>query len=125
MWQKFLYLGLAGAAGTMARYCFSAMIHKNIATEFPIGTAIVNIVGCLMFGLFWAFAESRFPVNGHVRAAVFIGFFGAFTTFSSFAFETSHLLRQSQWLWFAGNILFQNVTGIIAVTVGLVIGKMI
>ena len=125
MWQRFLFLGLAGAVGTISRYCLSGLIQKSIPGEFPWATAIVNIIGCLLFGLLWAFAENRFSISSQMRAIIFIGFFGAFTTFSSFAFETSQLMRDSQWLWLMGNILFQNIIGIACVTLGLAVGNLI
>jgi len=125
MWHKFLYLGLAGAVGTIARYWLSGIIQKNITTEFPAGTAAVNIIGCLMFGLLWAFMENRLSISGQMRTVIFIGFFSSFTTFSSFAFETSQLLHGSQWWWAMGNILFQNIIGISGVIIGIAIGKLI
>ncbi len=125
VWQKLLYLGLAGAAGTLARYWLSGFIQKNITTEFPFGTAVVNIIGCLMFGLLWAFVENKLAISSQVRTAIFIGFFGAFTTFSSFAFETTQLLHDTQWLRVMGNVLFQNIIGIAGITTGLAIGKLI
>ena len=125
MWQKFVYLSLAGAAGTITRYCLSGAIQRNITTTFPFGTAVVNIVGCLLFGLFWAFMENRLSITGQMRMVIFVGFFGAFTTFSSFIFETSQLLDESQWLWATGNILFQNVIGMACVLTGLAVGKLI
>ncbi|MCP4259139.1 MAG: CrcB family protein, partial [Planctomycetes bacterium] len=75
MWQKFLYLGLAGAAGTIARYWLSGVIQRNVATAFPLGTATVNIIGCLLFGLLWAFVESRLSITGQMRMIIFVGFF--------------------------------------------------
>lgn len=125
VWQKFLYLGLAGAAGTIARYWLSGVIQRNITTAFPLGTAAVNIIGCLLFGLLWAFVENRLSISGQMRMIIFVGFFGAFTTFSSFIFETGQLLDESQWLWAADNVLFQNVTGLICVLAGLAVGKLI
>jgi CrcB protein len=125
MWQKCLYLGLAGAAGTVTRYWLSGIIQRNVATAFPLGTAAVNIIGCLLFGLVWAFVESRLSITGQMRMVIFVGFFGAFTTFSSFIFETCQLLDESQWLWATGNILLQNVIGIAAVLTGLAVGKLI
>ena len=123
MWQKFLFLSLAGAFGTLARYWLSGIVQKLATTEFPLGTAIVNIIGCLFFGLLWAFMENRVSISGQMRTVVFIGFFGAFTTFTSFAFETSQLLDESQWLWASGNILLQNLIGIAGVIIGMAIGK--
>lgn len=125
MWQKFLYLGLAGAFGTLARYWLAGIIQRISFTEFPIGTAAVNILGCLLFGLLWAFFESRLSVTPQIRTVIFVGFFGAFTTFSSFVFENSQLLDNSEWFQFSFNILFQNVIGIAGIIAGLAIGKLI
>ena len=127
MGQKFflVYLGLAGATGTLARYWLSGWVQRDTSVVFPLGTWVVNVVGCLLFGLVWAFLESRLSISGPARSVVFLGFFGAFTTFSSFAFETSQLLDESQWLWASYNILIQNITGIAAVIIGLAIGKWI
>ncbi len=123
MWQKFLLLGLAGAAGTLARYWLSGVMQRLMMTQFPLGTAAVNIIGCLFFGLLWAFLESRLSVGGHARIVIFIGFFGAFTTFSSFAFETSQLLDNAQWFRALGNMLFQNLIGVMGMITGLTLGK--
>ena len=123
MIQKLLYLALAGACGTLARYWLGGLISRNVSTNFPLGTAIINIAGCLAFGLLWAIIESRLSISGQLRTVIFVGFFGAFTTFSSFAFETAQLLDESQWLWASANIVLQNVLGLIAMIGGLAIGK--
>lgn len=125
MLLKLFYLGLAGAAGTLARYGLSGLVGRSIGTTFPWGTAVVNILGCLFFGLLWAFFENRLVLSGQLRMILFVGFFGAFTTFSTFAFETSQLLDDSQWLWAAGNFLLQTMVGLIAVMAGLAIGKLL
>jgi len=123
MWQKFLFLGLAGALGTLARYWLSGFIQRLWATDFPLGTATINIIGCLLFGLLWSFMEDRLSISGQTRTFIFIGFFGAFTTFSSFAFETSQMLDESQWLWASVNVLLQNLIGIAGIIIGLAVGK--
>jgi CrcB protein len=125
MLQKIIYLALAGAAGTLARYWLGGLVQRSIAADFPFGTAAVNIIGCLLFGLIWAIVESRLSVSGQMRTIIFIGFFGAFTTFSSFAFETAQMLDESQWLWASANIVGQNVLGLIGMIAGLAIGKYI
>jgi len=94
MLTKFLYLGLAGAAGTIGRYWLSGLVQRNLPSEFPLGTAVVNILGCLLFGLLWAVVENRLTISGQTRTIIFLGFFGAFTTFSSYAFETSQMLDE-------------------------------
>ena len=125
MFWKILYLAAAGAAGTLARYWLGGFVQRNIATDFPFGTAAVNIIGCLLFGLLWAFMESRLSISGQMRMIVFVGFFGAFTTFSSFMFETAQLLDESQWLWASANILLQNVLGLVSIIIGMTIGRLV
>ncbi|MBN2455254.1 MAG: fluoride efflux transporter CrcB [Sedimentisphaerales bacterium] len=125
MWQKFLFLGLAGAIGTLTRYWLSGAIQRLSITNFPLGTVAINIIGCLLFGVLWAFLEDKLSISGQTRAVIFLGFFGAFTTFSSFAFETCQLIDESQWLWASSNILLQNVVGITGVLIGLAAGKLL
>ncbi|MFA5553666.1 MAG: fluoride efflux transporter CrcB [Phycisphaerae bacterium] len=123
MFQKILYLSIAGAAGTIARYWLSGFVQRMITVEFPIGTAAVNIIGCFVFGLLWAFMESRFSISGQTRIIIFVGFFGAFTTFSTFMYENSRLLDDSQWLWALENIVLQDILGLVGMIGGLSIGK--
>jgi len=125
MFQKIFFLAFAGAAGTLARYWLGGLVQRNIPTDFPFGTAAVNIIGCLIFGLLWAFMESRLSIGGQMRMVIFVGFFGAFTTFSSFVFETAQLLKESQWLWASANIILQNVLGLVSIIIGLTIGRLI
>lgn len=125
MFQKIFFLAFAGAAGTLARYWLGGLVQRNIPTDFPFGTAAVNIIGCLIFGLLWAFMESRLSIGGQMRMVIFVGFFGAFTTFSSFVFETAQLLEESQWLWASANIILQNVLGLVSIIIGLTIGRLI
>jgi len=124
MWQKFIFLGIAGAAGTISRYLLSGIIQKLSSINFPLGTAAVNIIGCLIFGLLWAFTENR-VITPQTRTIIFVGFFGAFTTFSSFMFETSKLMNDSQWFLGAVNIITQNIIGLVCILIGLAIGKLI
>ena len=82
MLWKIIYLSVAGSAGTLARYWLGGFVQRNITTDFPFGTVAVNIIGCLAFGLLWAFMENRLSISGQMRIVLFVGFFGAFTTFS-------------------------------------------
>lgn len=120
---KLLWIALAGAIGTLARYGLSGLVGRSVGSTFPWGTVAVNLVGCLAFGVVWGVLEDRFAVSGSMRIIIFMGFFGAFTTFSTFAFETVRLLDDSQWLWAVGNVLLQTVAGLLAVMAGLAAGK--
>jgi CrcB protein len=123
LWQRLALLAAAGAAGTLARYGLAGLTQRLFASSFPWGTFAVNAAGCLAFGLVWALAEDRMLISGATRLIVLVGFMGAFTTFSTFAFETGQMLDDSQWLLAAGNLLLHNVTGVALVLLGIAIGK--
>lgn len=106
----------AGALGALSRYLLTlAMRHWFAAVPWPI--AIVNIVGCFGFGVVWGLSQGR--ASHPVAVAVLAGFFGAFTTFSAFAFDGQQLLVERRWLLFVGNLLLQNLLGVAAVWFGV------
>ena len=123
--QKLMLIAVAGAIGTLCRYGLGGVTQRAFGSNFAWGTVAVNLAGCLLFGLLWALAENRLNISGQARAFIFIGFFGAFTTFSTFVFETAQMLDESQWLWAAGNIVIQNVAGLACLFAGLAIGRWI
>lgn len=116
-------LAVAGAAGTLARYSLQGYVQRLCGSTFPWGTLVVNLVGCLLFGIVWMLAEGRLVISVHTRLLVLTGFMGSFTTFSTFAFETGAFLRDSQWTMALGNLLLQNVLGLVAVFLGFAIGR--
>jgi CrcB protein len=124
MFQKILFLGLAGAAGTLARYGLAGFVQRSVAGEFPWGTAVVNIVGCFMAGFLWSVFEHHIAVSGQTRVIILIGFMGAFTTFSAFMLETGMLARDAEWFRAIGNIVLQNTAGAVALITGLTIGRL-
>ncbi|MCE5327451.1 MAG: fluoride efflux transporter CrcB [Planctomycetaceae bacterium] len=123
MVAKLIWLALAGAAGTLARYGLAGLVQRWAPASFPWGTLAVNVLGCFLFGLVWSLGTERMAVSAEVRTVILIGFMGAFTTFSSFAGETSRLMAEGQWLYAAGNILLQNVAGIAAMFLGYAAGR--
>jgi fluoride exporter len=120
---KLLWLALAGVGGTLARYGLSGWVQRNAGAWFPWGTFAVNLAGCFLFGLIWSFSENRTAISAEIRTVILLGFLGAFTTFSSFAFETSQLIRDGQWMAAALNVTGQNVLGIAGLFVGLALGR--
>jgi CrcB protein len=123
LWQKLLLLAVAGATGTLARFGLGGFVQRLAGGSFPWGTFVVNALGCLAFGVVWSLAEERLIISGSARSIVLVGFVGAFTTFSTFAFETGQLLDDSQWLAAAANLLLQNAVGIALMLVGIALGK--
>lgn len=118
------YLALAGALGTLARYGLQGLVQRFAGgAGFPWGTFAVNAAGCFLFGFVWSLAEERMIVSGHTRFIVLVGFMGAFTTFSTFAFETGELLRDAEWLLALGNAVGQIVVGTALVILGAALGK--
>ncbi|MBI1901371.1 MAG: fluoride efflux transporter CrcB [Planctomycetia bacterium] len=123
MWIKLAWLAAAGAAGTLSRYGLGGLVQRLCGESLPWGTLAVNALGSFLFGLVWPLAEERLIISGQTRFIVLTGFMGAFTTFSTFAFETSDMLRESEWLYAAGNVLAQNVLGIACLLLGLTLGS--
>ena len=98
MVQQLFVVGLGGALGAMARYGLSGWVQRQAGT-FPLGTMVVNVVGCLILGAMMTLVEDRPALSPNTRLFVGIGLLGSFTTFSTFGFETFELLREREhWL---------------------------
>lgn len=115
-------VALAGSVGAVARYALALGI-RGWWPDLPLATALVNVVGCLGFGLCWALGAPRW--SSAWSTAVLVGFFGAFTTFSSFAFECHELLVARRFAWFAIDLVGQNVLGLAAMAGGILLGGML
>jgi CrcB protein len=114
---KLLFLMTGGALGTLARYAASGLAHRMTTTLFPVGTLLVNSVGSLLIGIVWAFWEDS-STPAYIRTFLLVGFFGGFTTFSSFSLETLNLIRDNEIKLAALNILANNIVGITFVFAG-------
>ena len=125
MMTKLMWLFAAGGLGALARYGLGGFVQRLCGSEFPFGTIVVNLVGCLAFGFVWSLADERLIISGETRFIILTGFMGAFTTFSTFAFETSGLLRDAEWWSAAGNVLGHNVLGVAGVIGGMAFGKLL
>ncbi len=123
MWQKLAWLALAGALGTLSRFGLSGLVQRVCGECFPWGTLSVNCIGCFCFGLVWSLAEERLFISGETRFIILTGFMGAFTTFSTFAFETGQQLRDSQVLTALANIAAHNFIGLGLLFAGLMLGR--
>lgn len=89
----FITLALTGAAGTLCRYLMGNWVYGLSGTSFPYGTWAVNILGCFLMGFLGTLADLKMSIGPQVRLALLGGFLGAFTTYSSFAYETWNLIR--------------------------------
>ena len=123
--MKLLWIAIAGALGTLARYWLGGKVQRMTGGSFPWGTMAVNLSGCFVFGILWALAVERFNIGGELRIIVLLGFMGAFTTFSTLVFESAELLRASQWLKMGLNLAGQNFFGFVALYAGIVCGRVL
>jgi CrcB protein len=124
MVQKIIFLALAGATGTLARYSIAGFVHRISGASFPFGTLAVNAFGCFLAGFLWTLFENRWPIPGETRAILLVGFLGAFTTFSAYILETGELLRSAQFVYAALNVLVQTSLGFAALFTGIILGRM-
>jgi CrcB protein len=123
MWQRLFMVAIGGALGAIARYGLSGLVSNFASERFPWGTFAVNALGCFAFGLLAPAALERAALSPTMRLLVFTGFLGAFTTFSTYGFETAQLMRDAQWAGAGWNVVGQNLVGVALVLVGMKLGQ--
>jgi fluoride exporter len=122
--MPYLLVGVGGFIGANARFVLARVIGAFFETRFPLGTFIVNISGSLILGVLgtlWAHKMS--PNSEAMRLALGVGFLGAFTTFSTFEYETHALLEDGSWLTAAANMFASLFLGLIALRAGTIAAK--
>ncbi len=118
--KQALIVGLGGFIGAIIRYKLAGIIlHHTLHWRFPLGTFIVNVLGCFAIGLLAGLAERRDFLSPDLRLFLFTGMIGGFTTFSAFAFEGILLCRRGEWLIALLYTLLSVICGFIAVWVGV------
>jgi fluoride exporter len=114
-----------GAIGSACRYLLDGWVLRATGPFFPWGTFVVNVVGCLVFGLIAGAVDERFMAAPAGRAFVLTGILGGFTTFSTFSFETMQLARDAQIARAMANLIGQVVFGVLAMWAGYSASRMI
>ncbi|MBL8752603.1 MAG: CrcB family protein [Planctomycetes bacterium] len=109
----------AGSVGALARWFLVAQLQERWP-GLPWPVAVVNVLGCFCFGVCWSFGDGRW--SPATSAVVLSGFFGAFTTFSSFAFDCHRLLAEGRLGLLCVNVLGQNLLGLGGLAVGITLG---
>ena len=122
MW-RILLIGLAGLFGTLGRYWLSGVAARRFGETFPVGTLLVNVMGCFLAGFLFYLMQERFLVNQTARTVILVGLLGGFTTFSSFGLQTFTLIRDSQFGYAALNVVVSNLAGLLMVWVGYTLAR--
>ena len=117
--NDFLVISVGAILGANARWILSRYAARILGPVFPYGTLFINVTGSFVVGFFMIWASERVLLDPHWRLLVVVGFCGAFTTFSSFAFETMAYFEQGQWLMMLGNFLSNNLLCLGAVLAGM------
>ena len=117
--NSWLWVALGGAGGAVARFAVSARLGTVGGSGFPVGTLVVNVVGCLVIGYLLGFGESRSWMGERARWFLVSGFLGSFTTFSTFGHETLSLVDRGQSVMAAGYVAASLAASGVAILVGV------
>lgn len=125
MLKTLLYIGSGSFLGGVARYLTARVVQNSIASSFPLGTMVVNLVGCFLIGLIFGLSERTNLINQEWRIFLTVGFCGGFTTFSTFANENLNLLRDGNFFHFSLYTGLSIFLGLVAVFLGNALTKLL
>ncbi len=120
-----LAIALGAAIGANLRYGIGLWAAQRFGTAWPYGTFIINLLGCLLIGVLLTLAANRLTLSEPVRLMLVTGLLGGFTTFSTFGYESFTLFNAGNWLAAAGYVGGSVVGGLIAVVIGVGLGRWI
>jgi fluoride exporter len=121
--EKFLLISLGAILGANARYWLGDWAAQRFGPAFPYGTLLINLTGSFILGLFMTLATERLLIDPRWRLLVAVGFLGAYTTFSTYTYESINLLLKGQWAAGLLNLLGSALAGLLAVSAGIYLGK--
>jgi CrcB protein len=121
----FLAISLGAIAGANARYWLSRFAVREWGAAFPYGTLVINVLGSLVVGFFVVWATERVLINPRWRLLLVVGFCGAFTTFSSYAFESMSLFERGQWFLMFANVVGSNLLCLTAAIGGMALARVL
>ena len=117
--MNYLYLSAGGILGTVSRYLFGGLVQRWLGLGFPFGTFLINVSGCFVIGLAATLAGDRLHSSAPLRNFFFIGYLGAYTTFSTYMFESFGLLQQGKVVLGLANLLGSVLLGFLALGLGV------
>jgi fluoride exporter len=120
-----LIIAIGAIFGANSRWLISRWAAKLISPVFPYGTLFINFAGSFIVGFFMIWSTQRVLVDPRWRLLIVVGFCGAFTTFSSFAFETMAYFEQGQWMMMAANFVSNNLLCLGAALAGMALARVL
>jgi len=123
--QKYLLIAVGGALGSILRYWVGSTISGRMGTRFPYGTAVINITACVIIGFTLTYFGKRADLNPAWRFLVLIGFIGAYSTFSTYEWETLSTLRSGAFLLAALYAVGSLVLGLAATWCGTALADLL
>ena len=117
--MRILLIAVMGAVGTLTRYGLQGVVQFRSGSEFPYGTLAVNLTGCLLLGFLGQLTLNRMVISPEWRIAMTIGFFGGFTTFSSFGWETAKMLQDGEWAHAVAYVSASVLVGLLLTLAGI------
>ena len=125
MINNLLFVGFGSFIGGGLRYLLSRFLQNYMENSFPLGTLVVNLLGCLFIGVFYALFEHGNLLNSNYRLFLTVGVCGGFTTFSTFMNENFQLLKDGNFFYTSLYLALSLVGGMIAIFLGHLIIKLI
>lgn len=123
--MRIVLLCVFGMAGTLSRYWMQGLVQERTGTNFPYGTLAVNVAGCFLLGLIGEFALNHVSIPSDWRIGMTTGFFGAYTTFSTFEWETGHFIQDGQWTKAATYVAVSLIIGVLFMLAGMRLGDVL
>jgi len=124
--KNVILVGLGGALGAISRYGVGCFFRAYVEHPFPYATLVVNVSGCLAIGVLYTAIRAHFPPPFlSLLVIIGIGFLGAYTTFSTYGFETIELMRNAKMSLALINIALNNILCLAAVVCGVFLGGLI
>lgn len=123
--QKYIWIAIGGSLGSIARYWVGSTISNRMGTKFPYGTFVINITACVIIGFSLAFLARRSELNPAWRFLIPVGFVGAYSTFSTFEWETFSNLQLGAVLIAALYVVLSVFLGLVAVWCGFLAARAI
>jgi fluoride exporter len=120
--KEILWVGLGGFAGANARYLLGIWVATRFGPMFPYGTFIINVTGSFILGIIMGLLDAHVLAPA-VRLSLGIGFVGAYTTFSTFTYETLRLVESGSLLLATANVVGSVVVGLLAAIAGMAAGR--